>query len=50
MRAGRLNPVDVGALEGARQLEALGRLGITLQFRLTTGFGTAWKLVLPAAA
>ncbi|WP_310569964.1 hypothetical protein [Gemmatimonas sp.] len=50
VRAGGLNPVDVGALERARQLEALGFLGITLQFRLNTGFGTAWKLVLPAAA
>jgi hypothetical protein len=50
VRAGGLNPIDVGALERARQLEALGFLGITLQFRLNTGFGTAWKLVLPAAA
>lgn len=50
VRAGGLNPVDVGALERARQLEALGLLGITLQFRLNTGFGTAWKLALPAAA
>lgn len=50
VRAGGLNAVDVGTLERARQLEALGLLGITLQFRLNTGFGTAWKLVLPAAA
>lgn len=50
VRAGGLNPIDVGALERARQLEAMGFLGITLQFRLNTGFGTAWKLVLPAAA
>ena len=50
MRAGGLNPIDVGALERARQLEALGLLGITLQFRLNTGFGTAWKLTLPLAA
>jgi len=47
--AGGLNAIDVGALDRARQLEALGLLGITLQFRLNTGFGTAWKLVRPAA-
>lgn len=41
--------IDAGALERARQLEALGLLGITLQFRLNTGFGSAWKLVRPAA-
>ena len=50
VRARGLNPVDVGALDRARQLEVLGLLGITLQSRLNTGFGTAWKLVLPAAA
>lgn len=50
VRAGGLNAIDVGALDRARQLEALGLLGITLQFRLNTGFATAWKLVLPAAA
>jgi NADPH-dependent F420 reductase len=49
VKAGGLNAVDVGTLDRARQLEALGLLGITLQFRLNTGFGTAWKLVLPAA-
>lgn len=48
--AGGLNAIDAGALDRARQLEALGLLGITLQFRLNTGFATAWKLVLPAAA
>jgi len=47
--AGSLNAIDVGALDRARELEALGFLGITLQFRLDTGFGTAWKLVRPAA-
>lgn len=47
---GGLNPIDVGALERARQLEALGLLGITLQQRLGTGFQTGWKLVLPKAA
>ena len=48
VREGGLNPIDVGALERARQLEALGLLGITLQSRLDTGFSTSWKLVLPA--
>ena len=50
VREAGLNAIDVGALERARQLEALGLLGITLQSRLNTGFGTAWKLTLPAAA
>lgn len=44
---GGLNAIDVGGLERARQLEALGLLGITLQSRLDTGFMTAWRLVLP---
>ena len=48
VRGGALNPIDVGALERARQLEALGLLGITLQGRLGTSFGTAWKLIMPA--
>lgn len=50
VKAGGLNAIDAGPLERARQLEALGFLGIQLQFRLDTGFATAWKLVLPAAA
>lgn len=50
VRDGGLNPIDVGALERARELEALGLLGITLQQRLGTGFQTGWKLVLPKAA
>ncbi len=49
VRSGKLNAIDAGDLVRARQLEALGLLGITLQFRLDTGFGTAWKLILPAA-
>lgn len=44
-----LTPIDVGALDRARQLEAMALLGITLQFRLNSGFGTAWRLVRPAA-
>ena len=47
--SGGLTPIDTGALERARQLEAMALLGITLQFRLNTGFGTAWRLVQPAA-
>lgn len=47
VRGGGLNPIDVGPLSRSRELEALAFLGITLQFRLNTGFGTAWKLVLP---
>lgn len=50
VKSGGLNPIDVGALDRARQLEALGLLGITLQFRLNSGFATAWKLVLPVSA
>lgn len=47
--SGGLNAIDVGGLKRARQLEALGLLGITLQSRLDTGFTTAWKLVMPRA-
>lgn len=47
--SGGLTAVDVGALDRARQLEAMALLGITLQFRLNSGFGTAWRLVRPAA-
>lgn len=50
VQAGGLTAIDAGPLERARQLEALGFLGIQLQFRLNTGFATAWKLVRPAAA
>lgn len=42
-----LNPVDVGALKRARELEAIGLLGITLQEKLGTGFMSAWRLLLP---
>ena len=46
---GGLVAIDAGPLHRARQLEALGLLGITLQFSLGTGFGTGWKLVRPTA-
>ncbi|MCB9686364.1 MAG: NAD(P)-binding domain-containing protein [Alphaproteobacteria bacterium] len=47
VQSGGLIAIDAGPLHRARQLEALALLGITLQFRLDTGFGTAWKLVRP---
>ncbi|HEX8992286.1 MAG TPA: NADPH-dependent F420 reductase [Anaerolineales bacterium] len=40
-----LRPIDAGALERARQLEAIGFLGITLQQELGTGFQSAWKII-----
>ncbi len=40
-----LRPIDAGALERARQLEAIGLLGITLQQELGTGFQSAWKII-----
>ena len=49
-QSGGLNPIDVGGLERAQQLEGLALLGITLQPRLNTGFMTAWKLLVPEQA
>lgn len=46
---GGMVAVDAGPLLRARQLEALGLLGITLQFKHNLGFSTAWKLVRPQA-
>lgn len=46
---GGLVAIDAGPLHRARQLEALGLLGITLQFSLGTGFATGWKLLRPTA-
>jgi NADPH-dependent F420 reductase len=48
VRSGGMRPVVVGGLERARQLEALGFLGISLQEPLGTGFRSGWKLVMPA--
>ena len=48
VRGGGLTPVDVGPLVRARELEALGFLGISLQGRLGTGFMSGWKLLMPA--
>jgi 8-hydroxy-5-deazaflavin:NADPH oxidoreductase len=42
---GGLRAIDAGALERARQLEALGFLGIALQGELGTGFSSAWKIL-----
>jgi NADPH-dependent F420 reductase len=42
---GGLRPIDAGALERARQLEAIGFLGIALQQELGTGFQSAWKII-----
>jgi NADPH-dependent F420 reductase len=50
VQSGGLNPIDVGVLERAQQLEGLGLLGITLQSQLNTGFMTAWKLLVPEQA
>ena len=42
---GGLQPVDVGGLHRARELEALGLLHISLQSTLGTGFASAVKLL-----
>ncbi len=42
---GGLRAIDAGALNRARQLEALGLLGITLQNTLSTQFQSAWKIL-----
>jgi predicted dinucleotide-binding enzyme len=42
---GKLRGIDAGGLSRARELEALGLLGITLQGPLGLGFQSAWKLV-----
>lgn len=39
--------IDAGPLLRARELEALGFLGISLQLKHNFGFTTAWKLVRP---
>jgi 8-hydroxy-5-deazaflavin:NADPH oxidoreductase len=45
VESGGLRAVDTGALNRARQLEALGLLHIALQFTGNTGFSTAVKLL-----
>ena len=44
-RDGDLNPIDVGPLKRAQQVEGIGYLHITLQQRLNTGFQSAVKIV-----
>jgi len=42
---GGLTPVDVGAVQRARQLEGLGLLGITMQGPLNLNWSSGWRLV-----
>ena len=42
---GGLRAIDAGPLSHARQLEAMGFLGIALQGTLGTSFKSAWKIV-----
>lgn len=44
-RDGGLVAIDAGPLRRARQLEALGFLGMTLQQPLGLNFSSAWKLI-----
>ena len=43
--SGGLRAIDVGPLQRARQLEALGLLHMVVQFTLNTGFGSAVKII-----
>ena len=45
-----LRPIDAGALEMARALEAMALLNITLQLRNSWPWQSAWKLVGPTGA
>jgi predicted dinucleotide-binding enzyme len=42
---GKLNPIDVGPLHRARELEAAGLLHMAVQEPLGTGFGSALKIL-----
>ena len=44
-RAGGLNPIDVGPLRRARELERLGFLHMAIQDELGTGYGSTVKLL-----
>ena len=44
-RDGGLNPIDVGPLARARELEAAGLLHMGVQSSLGTGFASALKIV-----
>jgi NADPH-dependent F420 reductase len=45
VKDGGLRAIDAGPLNRARQLEALGLLGISLQNTLGTQFQSAWKIL-----
>ena len=45
VNVGGLRAIDAGPLSRARQLEAMGFLGIALQGTLGTSFQSAWKIV-----
>jgi predicted dinucleotide-binding enzyme len=45
VRDGRLNPIDVGSLDRARELEALGLLHMGVQGPLGTGFASTVKIL-----
>jgi 8-hydroxy-5-deazaflavin:NADPH oxidoreductase len=47
VRAGGMRAIPLGPLQRARQLEALGFLGIASQEQLGTGYMSGWKLLLP---
>ena len=49
VRDGGLRPVDAGPLRRARELEALGYLHMAIQEPLGAGFGSAVKVLTPAA-
>lgn len=44
-RGGGLNPIDVGPLRRARELERMGFLHMALQDGLGTGYGSAVKVI-----
>jgi predicted dinucleotide-binding enzyme len=44
-RDGGLNPIDVGVVRRARELEALGLLHMSVQGALGTGYASAVKIL-----
>jgi predicted dinucleotide-binding enzyme len=45
VKDGGSRAIDAGPLSHARQLEAIGFLGISMQGTLGTGFKSAWQIV-----
>jgi predicted dinucleotide-binding enzyme len=45
VQSGGMHGIDVGGLQRARQLEALGLLGYVVQGPLGLGFMSSWKLI-----